>query len=635
MSDRAVILVVDADPDEGAALASDLRELAGGLADVEVVAGATQALSVAHRVEAAGGVVPMAFVDLDISAEEGGDVVVALHREPSLIATRTVLVTSRASLHDVDKALQLGAVNGMITRPWTRTGLSRLFEANLATYLVEYAPDRVEEFGELLDSADLAAARNRIEQRQGAPAAPGSAAHPLLGDRIDDDELRRKLVELVDRALGHPPRLRLGPGTVFIEEGEDVGGIYLVLDGTVRLSSHTRGGHLVLHERSTGAIVGLLSLASHRRAMLRCQAVTDVRAIPITLDQLARAFAAEPELAGVMTRVLITSLANRLRRSDELQVELDESLAALSEARAQLVASARFTALGEMAAGMAHELNNPTAALLRSVDHLAEDVGAVVDDPLVRDAVQRQLESPTARPAELRALRRDIAAEVGDAALAERLVDCGVTSTEEARALAGADDAELDRLEAATQLGQTIRSIDGATERVRSLVGSLRSYARGEDGRGTMHPDVDVATGLDDALRLVSHRLDAVVVERDYAPVPSVRARPGSLQQVWSNLFINALDAMDDRGRLTVSVDATGNRVRVRVGDDGPGVPPDLTDRIFEPRFTTKDGRVQFGLGLGLSISRQIVEEHGGTIGVVSEPGDTVFTIELPVGGPT
>ncbi len=633
MSDRAVILVVDADPDEGATLATDVRDLLAGLADVEVVPGAEQALSVAHRAESAGGIVPMAFVDLDFSAEEGADVVVALHRQPSLIATRTVLVTSRASLHDVDKALQLGAVNGMITRPWTRTGLSQLLEANLATYLVEYAPDRFEEFGELLDAEDLAAARARIEQKRAAPRAPGEAAHPLLGEPIDDDELQQRLVELVDRALGHPPRLRLGPGTVFIEEGEDVGGIYLVLDGTVRLSSHTRTGDLVLHERSTGAIVGLLSLASHRTAMLRCQAVTDVRAIPITLDQLAQAFAAEPELAGVMTRVLITSLANRLRRSDELQVELDESLAALSEARAQLVASARFTALGEMAAGMAHELNNPTAALLRSVDHLADDITAVVDDPVVESVVRRQLEAPSVRPSELRALRREITGAVGDRALADRLVDCGVTSTEEALALVGADDAELERLEAATRLGQTIRGIDSAAERVRSLVGSLRSYARGEDGRGTMHPDVDVATGLDDALRLVSHRLDAVEVDRDYAPVPPVRARPGALQQVWSNLFINALDAMDDRGRLTVTVDRAGDRVRVRVGDDGPGVPPDLIDRIFEPRFTTKDGRVQFGLGLGLSISRQIVEEHGGTIGVVSEPGDTVFTVELPVGG--
>ena len=112
-----------------------------------------------------------------------------------------------------------------------------------------------------------------------------------------------------------------------------------------------------------------------------------------------------------------------------------------------------------------------------------------------------------------------------------------------------------------------------------------------------------------------------------------IHARPGALQQVWSNLLINALDAMDDRGTITIAVRPSGGGIVVQVGDDGPGIPPDLQTRIFEPRFTTKDGRVQFGLGLGLSISRQIVEDHHGTIGVESEPGRTVFTVELPVEG--
>lgn len=631
MSRRAVILVVDADPEPGAELAADLRALLDGLADVETVSGTDEALRMARVVHSAGGIIPLAFVDLDFDAHEGADVVVALHRHAQLKATRTVLVTSRASLHDVDTALQLGAVNGMITRPWTRLGLGRLLEANLATYLVEYAPGRLDEFADLLDAADLADARARVEQQQSAPATDVTSTHPLLGEPMGDDELHERMVDLIDRGLGHPARLRMAPGTVMIEEGEDVGGIYVVLDGMVRLTSHTPTGELVMHERSTGAIVGLLSLASRRRALLRCQAISDVRAIPITLDQLARALAVEPELGGVLTRILISSLARRLRRSEELQLELDESLAALSEARAQLIASARFTALGEMAAGMAHELNNPTSALVRSVDHLADDVAAVVDDPVVKAAVLHGLDAPTMPSSELRALRRQIAEVVGDRALADRLVDCGVTNANEAIALADADADHLERLEASARLAETVRNITGVADRIRSLVGSLRSYARGDDGRGAVHPDVDVATGLDDALRLVSHRLDQVEVRRDYQPAPTISARPGALQQVWSNLLINALDAVEDEGLLTIRVRSTDLAVTVDITDDGPGIPPDLQSRIFEPRFTTKDGRVQFGLGLGLSISRQIVEEHHGTINVESRPGHTRFTVVLPV----
>lgn len=633
MSRRAVILVVDADPGPRAELAADLHTLLDGVADVETVSGTDDALRTADMVHGAGGIIPLAFVDIDFDAHEGADVVVALHRHARLQATRTVLVTSRASLHDVDKALQLGAVNGMITRPWTQLGLGRLLEANLATYLVEYAPAWLDEFADLLDAADLADARARVEQQRSAPETDVTSTHPLLGEPMDDDELHERMVALIDRGLGHPARLRMAPGTVMIEEGEDVGGIYVVLDGMVRLTSHTQTGELVMHERSTGAIVGLLSLASRRRALLRCQAISDVRAIPITLDQLARALAVEPELGGVLTRMLISSLARRLRRSEELQLELDESLAALSEARAQLVASARFTALGEMAAGMAHELNNPTSALVRSVDHLADDVAAVVDDPVVKAAVLRGVDAPAMPSSELRALRRKIAEVVGDRALADRLVDCGVRTADEAVALVDADDAHLDRLEASDRLAETVRNITGVADRIGSLVGSLRSYARGDDGRGNVHPDVDVATGLDDALRLVSHRLDRVEVRRDYQPAPTIAARPGALQQVWSNLLINALDAIEDEGQLAIRIRGDDVAVTVDITDDGPGIPPDLQSRIFEPRFTTKDGRVQFGLGLGLSISRQIVEDHDGTINVESRPGRTIFTVVLPAKG--
>ena len=624
-----VVLVV-AGTDAGEPLATDLRALLGGHADVEITSGVDAAMRTAESVLGADGYIPLALVDLDSSAHRGADVVAALHQHPRLRDTRTVLVASRASLHDVDEALRLGSVNGMIIRPWTELGLGSLIEAQLATYLVECAPHRLEEFGELLDDADIAAARERIEQQRAAPTIDATDPHPLLGEPMDDDEMTRRLVELLDRCLGHPARIRVSPGTIMIEEGEDVGGIYVVIEGRVQLTSHAQAGRKVMHEESTGAIVGLLSLASHRRALLRCRAVTDVRAIPITLDQLARALTVEPEFGGLLARILITSLARRLRRSQELQLELDESLAALSEARAQLVASARFTALGEMAAGMAHELNNPTAALMRSVDHLADDVLAVVDDDAVTAIVQRRLDAPTMPSSERRALRRDIAEAVGDRSRADRLVASGVTSTDEARTFADAGDRELRRLEAATRLAETIRNISGVADRVQSLVGSLRGYLRGNDGRGDIHTDVEVATGLDDALRMVSHRLDRVEVRRQYEPAPTIAARPGALQQVWSNLLVNALDAMNDEGQLSIRVAPEGATVRVEIADTGPGIPPEIESRIFEPRFTTKDGRVQFGLGLGLSISRQIVEEHHGTIGVESRPGHTVFTVVLP-----
>lgn len=635
-SGAVVVLVVGCDPPLAEALAHDIRTATGGLVGAVIAADAAAAIEVAERVCADGGIVPVAFVESDV--EGGGRAAsgaVALHHDPVLATTRLVLVTSRATLHGVDEALRIGAVHGMITRPWTLDGLRPLLKAQLATHLVEHATDRLAEFDELLDEEDRRQARVRAElQRTRAGAGPG-ATHPLLDDSISPHELEVRFVTLLDRALGHPPRIRVAPGTIMIEEGDDVGGIYVLLDGVVRLTSRTSTGERILHERSTGPILGVLSLASHRRAMLRCQAVTDVRAIPITIDQLARAFAAEPELSGLLLQVLITALAGRLRRSDELQVELDQSLAALSEARAQLVATARFTAVGEMAAGMAHELNNPAAALRRGLDHLLDDVRAVIDDRSLATVVEHQIAAPAVSTSDQRARRRELTAATGDRQLADRLIRIGITEPDDARHLAELGPDELARLEAAARLGQTIRNMTAAADGIVSLVGSLRSYLRGDDARGPLVPDVDLAAVLDDALRLVSHRLEQVTVERRYGSAPTITARPGALQQVWTNLITNALDAMDDDGNLTLVVEAAraADAVVVQVIDDGCGIAAELQERVFEPRFTTKDGRVQFGMGLGLSISRGIVEEHGGSIGVQSRPGHTVFTVELPVEG--
>ncbi|MEW6281513.1 MAG: ATP-binding protein, partial [Candidatus Eremiobacterota bacterium] len=137
---------------------------------------------------------------------------------------------------------------------------------------------------------------------------------------------------------------------------------------------------------------------------------------------------------------------------------------------------------------------------------------------------------------------------------------------------------------------------------------------------------IDVTRGLEDTLLVHSHELGGIQLVRDYAPVPAILAFPAELNQVWSNLVANAVAAMKGHGRLTLQVGEAEGAVRVVVADSGPGIPPDHLARIFERGFTTRSG----GLGLGLSISRSIVERHGGRIEVDSQPGHTEFRVWLP-----
>jgi signal transduction histidine kinase len=162
-------------------------------------------------------------------------------------------------------------------------------------------------------------------------------------------------------------------------------------------------------------------------------------------------------------------------------------------------------------------------------------------------------------------------------------------------------------------------------------VAAVRSYSQLD--RSAKQP-TDILGGLDSTLLILSHRLrEGVTVTRDYRkPIPSIDAYAGELNQVWTNLIDNAIDAMDGRGTLRLSARADDQHVVVEITDSGPGLPAEIVDRVFDPFFTTKE--VGKGTGLGLDIARRIVvDRHGGTIGIDSQPGNTVVRVRLPLAG--
>jgi signal transduction histidine kinase len=170
--------------------------------------------------------------------------------------------------------------------------------------------------------------------------------------------------------------------------------------------------------------------------------------------------------------------------------------------------------------------------------------------------------------------------------------------------------------------------IKESTSRISALVNDFKSYSQLD--RASVQT-IDVTKGLDDTLVMLKHKLgEGVTVERDYrADVPQIEAFPAELNQVWTNLIANAIDAVSGDGRIRIATRAEPEFVVVDIADDGPGMPPDVQARAFEPFFTTKD--VGKGTGLGLDISRRIVaDRHHGQIVIRSEPGDTVVSVRLP-----
>ena len=310
--------------------------------------------------------------------------------------------------------------------------------------------------------------------------------------------------------------------------------------------------------------------------------------------------------------------------------------------------------LGTLAAGLAHEINNPVAAATRAGDSMSE-----VAETLLATLRQLAREEITAQQyADLDALRLELAGQpvrrdalaTADAeeAVERWLEQHGVPDGWELAPVlvaGGADPGWCDRVAAAlpaaaleaglrwvassVSLGALLGEVREATRRVSELVAAVRSYSQLD--RGSVQR-IDVTEGIESSLTILGHKLrSGVTVMREYhADVPPIDAYAGELNQVWANLVDNAVDAMEGAGTLTITTRPDGDSVIVEMRDTGPGMPPEVAARVFEAFYTTKD--VGKGTGLGLDIARRIVEErHGGSIEVDTSPAGTTMRVRLPV----
>lgn len=478
------------------------------------------------------------------------------------------------------------------------------------------------------------------------------APHTILttGLQLPEEELETRMIREIEAFLGHPPRQNVDAGVTLFPEDVTLDSIWILLCGQVRLIRSIRGHEVVFHSQTVGRIIGLLAFASRNRSFFACRTVTPVTLLKISFADLSRALESSPSLLGLFSAVLMRSMARRNRRLVELQTEvltLNQALASerdqltrtlreLQQAQALLVESEKMATLGQIAAGVAHELNNPITAIARSADFLGQDLqqlaAALPGGDVFRERLAHALAQKPASTREQRERRARLAGEMKDEAAAARLVDIGIESEAAfsalARRIGQPTDAALGTLERYHNVGASLRNIDRCARRITDLVRSLRSYARADE------PDpreTDLREGIEDTLHLLAHRLREVEVERHYGDLPPVSLRGGELNQVWTNLIVNALDAMKNRGRLVIRAEsAPPEHVAVHIIDNGPGIAPENLARVFDLRFTTRQGRVEFGLGLGLSISRNIVTRLGGTLTVESRPGCTDFCVTLP-----
>lgn len=430
--------------------------------------------------------------------------------------------------------------------------------------------------------------------------------------------------------------ISLQPGDAGAREGDPANWLFVILEGEIRFQQ--TGKDSPVFRATAGQVTGLLPYSRLKQYKGSARAALPTRIARLHKDHF-------PEMLRLMPHLgqrLVALMADRIRETTRLETQRD-----------------KLMALGKLSAGLAHELNNPAAAAQRATANLRETLEAVRDASI---RLARHALSPEQRETILRfereagefkpAIPADPLAQsdreeqiatwlekcrVPDAwKLAPVLADVGVDIVKlESLAAEVGDEVLTDaliRIVSLITIARLISEIENSTKRISDLVRAVKEYSYMD--RAAMQ-ETDVHQGLESTLTILGHQLKrGVRVVRDYdKELPLICAYGGDLNQIWTNLMDNAIEAMHGQGELRVrTARDLDDRILVEIGDNGPGIPAEVLPHIFDPFFTTKG--VGEGTGLGLDTACRIVRNHNGEIHVTSQPGDTRFKVYLPIEQP-
>ncbi|MEM6430242.1 MAG: ATP-binding protein [Deinococcota bacterium] len=452
-------------------------------------------------------------------------------------------------------------------------------------------------------------------------------------DQLSHDELRRVnlFTDLTPDDLSwlaeHTTVYRYPDGVVVFRDGDAIDEMFVIVAGGFVVLANGQ----VAFRADQGDVSGALPHSRMTHAAAESRTVGETVIGGIHRDHFPQMLAHIP----VLDARLAARMSDRIR--DVAKKEQQQE---------------KLMALGKLSAGLAHELNNPAAALERTAGALQDRLDTLMS--LTIRPMPEVLVGPfedvlrTASPPDLSSLARseredDLSDWLEDRSvdnaweLSESLVDVGLTQETLATLLAPVDEADVTCavrwLDMLASLQTMSRDMQQAASHIVTLVQSVKTYTHMDRSSG-LEP-CDVREGLNSTLVMLGHKLrnNNVQVTTHYPDnVPEVPARVGALNQVWTNLIDNAIDAMKDANdaQLKIALEPSPTCLSVTISDNGSGIPEDIQARIFEPFFTTKD--VGEGTGLGLDIVASIVkDQHSGVIELESEPGHTAFTVQLPL----
>jgi len=429
--------------------------------------------------------------------------------------------------------------------------------------------------------------------------------------------------------------LRFSPGDVIIREGDPADALFVLIDGEIRGRRESGGADSPGFIGRAGQVLGMLPFSRMTQFPLTARATSPVWGLRLRKARFEEMLQRIPEL---LPR-LIGVLADRIREYSRAEQQRD-----------------KLSALGKLSAGLAHELNNPASAVGRAAEGLREymrelrRINKTLDNKSlscgersVMIAFEESLldglaSAPVRDPLEQSDLEEELASWLrsrnipNDSRLASGLVDAGVDAAalEELGAKFHGDVLSeiLSRLVYSVGAEKLTREIEASTGRISELVRAIKEYTYMDQAP---EQEVDIRHGIESTLTMLKFRLKhGVEVKREFDPsLPHVFAHGSELNQVWTNLIDNAIDAMSGKGELRIRTARELDFILVEITDNGSGIPDQVKPHVFEPFFTTKG--VGDGTGMGLDTVYRIVRAHRGDVSFDSKPGRTSFQVRLPI----
>ena len=456
---------------------------------------------------------------------------------------------------------------------------------------------------------------------------------------VDNSELLRvpAFVDLPEDQIawfiGQSQELHLKAGETYARQGAPADAMFVILEGQLQVKGELNG-ETVAFELEPGDVTGVLPFSRMKQFSVGGRALTESHALKFP----ASLFPDLVQKMPVLTQRLVGLMSDRIRETTRMEQQRD-----------------RLASLGKLSAGLAHELNNPASAATRATSQLrkmltkirtaSQELGRRVLTPEQKSEIEKleasftQTDVVPPDPLTISDLEDQIDSLLRShgqndlwmlaAGLARRNIKPEVVESLFSKLDGDTARAALVRISASVEIASLLHEIESATSRISDLVGAIKEYTHMDQAPVQ---NVDVVKSLETTLTILNHKLkQGVVVQRDYQRVPLLVNSFGSeLNQVWTNIIDNAIDAMHGKGELRVRTYRDDGCVVVEIGDNGPGIPEEVQAHIFEPFFTTKG--VGEGTGLGLDTVQRIVKKHRGNIQVSSKPGDTRFQVWLPLG---